>query len=127
LNDRKNQFAILIVEHELGAKQVRTAHVAASQVGAVARSTRHAIQVLSTLDLRRIARRSLLRRECRLTTAAAATLTLALPLTLSRRAWRHLWLTLRSQARGDTYQQEQRSGSETASRTHQDHLDDSRR
>ena len=62
-DDRQDQFALLIVEHELRSKQVRSAQLAAAQVDAVAGAAGDRIERLPALDERRIARRTLLRRE----------------------------------------------------------------
>ena len=46
LDDRQDQLAVLIVEHELRAEQVRTADVAAAQIGAVAGAAVDAVEPL---------------------------------------------------------------------------------
>ena len=56
LDDGLDQLAVLIVQHELRAQQVRPAHVAAAEVGAVAGTAGGGINLLAAGDHRRIAR-----------------------------------------------------------------------
>ena len=60
LNDRDDQFAVLIAQRNLRSQQVRSAHVAAAQVRAVTAPAIDAEQRLPACDLRGIARRTLL-------------------------------------------------------------------
>src|SRR5206468_7952666 len=73
-HDRKNQFARLVAEHDLGAEQIRSAQLAAAQVGAVARAAVDVVRGFPARDDRRIAGRPLLRWE--FSAPAAATLAL---------------------------------------------------
>jgi hypothetical protein len=57
LYDRHDQFTILIAAHKLRTQDVRSTHVTAPQIGAVASSTAHAVQRLPALDHHGIARR----------------------------------------------------------------------
>ena len=69
-DDRPDQLALLIVEGELRAEQVRPADVAAAKVGAVAGAAVHVVEPLAARDERRIAGRALLRRKRRSRVAA---------------------------------------------------------
>ena len=63
LDDRQDQFAGLIVEHELRSQKVGTAELAAPRVNAVAGAADGGIQRFTALDQRRISGRPLLRRK----------------------------------------------------------------
>jgi len=53
-------FAVLIQERGLGAEQIRTTHVAATQVGAMAARATDPVEGLPTRDFHRVARWTLL-------------------------------------------------------------------
>jgi hypothetical protein len=59
-DDGHNLFAVLIQEGGLGAEQIRTTHVAAAQVGAVATRAADSVDGLPSRDLHRVARWTLL-------------------------------------------------------------------
>ena len=61
LHDRHDQLAGLIVQHQLGAQEVRAAKLAAARVHAVAGAADRRVKRLAALDERRVARRALLR------------------------------------------------------------------
>src|SRR4249920_3832712 len=69
-DDRNDILAVLIGEDDLRPQQVRPALVAATQVGAVARATAHAVERLAARDHRGIAWCALLLREVGALTAA---------------------------------------------------------
>ena len=70
LDDRHNQLAVLIVEHQLRAQQVGSADVAAAKVAAMARPAVDLVEGLAARDRRGIGERALLRRERRTSAAS---------------------------------------------------------
>ncbi len=122
LDDRLDQLAVLIVEDELRAKQVRPAHVAAAEVGSVTRPARGGINLLAARDHRRIAGRPLLRRERGLTASSSGLA--GRPLTCRGRGGalcRRLWLrrALRCDLDGERRQHEGGCRDQTRPGSHQ--------
>jgi hypothetical protein len=125
-NDRKEEFSLLIVQHELGSKQVGTAKLAAAEVDAVTRAAGHRVQRFPALDQRWIARWSLLCREDG--GSSAASLTAPAPLRRLGRwclsGWRlRWWRRLLRAGVGDDYGGcRKRGGDESLSDRHSDGL-----
>ena len=63
LNDGNDQFAIAIAERHLRPQQIRSAHVPAAQVRAMAGSAGDAVKLVPAFDLSRVAGRPLLSRN----------------------------------------------------------------
>ena len=64
-DDRQQQFAVLVVQHDVGSQQIRSAHVAAAKVRAVAGAARDAVDLLAALDHGRVVGRPQLRGKAR--------------------------------------------------------------
>ena len=63
LDDRRDQLALLVVQHDERAQEIRAAQLAATQIGAVACGAGRGIDRATAFDQRGIAGRALLRRE----------------------------------------------------------------
>jgi hypothetical protein len=65
VNDRSQQLAILIVQHELPSKEIGPAHFATAKIGAVAASALEAVDLATARDKGGIVRIALLRGKAR--------------------------------------------------------------
>ena len=87
---------MLIVQHELGAQQIRSAELSATEIDTVTRTARHRVHGSAALDDRRIRELSLLGGENRRPAAplpASAFTTAWRRLRLRRRRWWRLALS----------------------------------